>query len=77
MRSYEVAALRADGSLYIGQDRAPALPLFESAFSAFARGTVIQTTEGEMAVEDLQPGDMINTSTGEAAELVWISYNTF
>ena len=77
MRSYEIAALRADGSLYIGQDRAPALPLFESAFSAFARGTVIQTTEGDIAVEDLQPGDMVNTSTGEAAELVWIGSTSF
>lgn len=77
MRSYEIAALRADGSLYIGQDRAPALPLFESAFSAFARGTVIQTTEGDIAVEDLQPGDMINTSTGEPAELVWIGSTSF
>ncbi len=76
-RSYEVAALRADGSLYIGQDMAPALPLIESAYSAFARGTLIQTTDGDIAVEDLQPGDMINTTTGNAAELVWIGSSTF
>jgi hypothetical protein len=77
MRNYEVAALRSDGSLYIGQDRAPAIPLFESAFSAFARGTVIQTTQGDIAVEDLQPGDMINTSTGEPAPLIWIGSSSF
>ena len=77
MRNFEVAALRADGSLYIGQDKAPAIPLFESAFSAFARGTLIQTVSGDVAVEDLQPGDMINTSTGEPAQLIWIGSSSF
>ncbi len=76
-RSFEVAALRSDGSLYVGQDKAPALPLFESAFAAFARGTLIQTVHGEVAIEDLQPGDMINTSSGEPAELIWIGSSTF
>lgn len=77
MRNFEIAALRSDDSLYIGQDRAPAIPLFESAFSAFARGTLIQTVNGEVAVEDLQPGDMINTSTGEPAKLIWIGSSSF
>lgn len=76
-RSYEVAGLRGDGSLYIGQMSGPAIPLFENAFSAFARGSLIQTTQGDIAVEDLQPGDMINTSTGEPAELVWIGSTSF
>ena len=76
-RSYEIAGLRADGSLYIGQDTAPALPLFDDAFSAFARGTLVQTPDGQVAVEDLQPGDMVDTSTGEPAELVWIGSSTF
>ena len=76
-RSFEVAALRADGSLYVGQDKAPALPLFESAFAAFARGTLIQTVSGEVAIEDLQPGDMINTSSEEPAELIWIGSSNF
>jgi len=77
LRNYEVAALRADGSLYIGQDNAPALPLFEAAFAAFARGTLIQTVLGDIAIEDLQPGDMINTSSGEPAQLIWIGSSNF
>ena len=77
MRSYEIAALRADGSLYIGQDKAPAIPLFETAFSAFARGTLIQTVAGDVAIEDLQPGDMIDTSSGEPAQLIWIGSSSF
>ncbi len=76
-RSYEVAALRADGSLYIGQSTAPAIDLFESAFSAFTHGSLIQTTIGPVAVEDLQPGDMVHTSTGKPAELIWIGTSTF
>ena len=77
MRSFEIAALRADGSLYIGQDKAPAIPLFENAFSAFARGTLIATPSGDVAVEDLQPGEMINTTTGEPAKLIWIGSSNF
>ena len=76
-RSFEIAALRTDGSLYIGQDKAPALPLFESAFSAFARGTLIQGVQGDIAIEDLQPGDMINTTSGEPSKLIWIGSTSF
>jgi hypothetical protein len=76
-RSFEIAALRADGSLYIGQDKAPAVPLFDAAFSAFARGTLIKTVLGDIAVEDLQPGDMINTTSGEPSKLVWIGSTSF
>lgn len=77
VRSYEVAALRADDSLYIGQDKAPAIGFFEQAFSAFARGTLVMTAQGEVAVEDLQPGDMVCTSSGEAAQLIWIGSSSF
>ena len=76
-RTYEVAALREDGSLYIGQSTAPAIPLFEDAFSAMTHGSLIQITMGLIAVEDLQPGDMINTASGEAAELTWVGTSTF
>ena len=76
-RTYEVAALREDGSLYIGQSTAPAIPLFEDAFFAMTHGSLIQTTIGLIAVEDLQPGDMINTASGEAAELTWVGTSTF
>lgn len=76
-RSYEVVATRLDGSVFIGQDRAPAIPLFENAFSAFAHGTAIQTDKGDIAVEDLQPGDMIIKSNGKAAPLVWIGSSNF
>lgn len=76
-RTYEVAALREDNSLFIGQSSAPAIPLFEDAFSAFTHGSLVQTTMGPVAVEDLQPGDMIQTSTGEAAQLTWVGTSTF
>lgn len=76
-RNYEVAALREDDSLFIGQSAAPAIPLFEDAFSAFTHGSLIQTTTGLVAVEDLQPGDMIQTATGEAAALTWVGTSTF
>ncbi len=76
-RTYEVAALREDDSLFIGQSTAPALPLFEDAFSAFTHGSLVETTMGPVAVEDLQPGDMIQTSEGDPAPLTWIGTSTF
>lgn len=77
LRNYEIVARRQDGSIFIGQDRAPAIPLFESAFSAFAHGTLIQTAEGEIAVEDLQPGDLLVKSDGKQAPLMWIGSSSF
>lgn len=76
-RVYEVAALRMDGSLYIGQSSEPALPLFESAFSALSHGSLVQTEIGPVAVEDLQPGDLVKVVGGDVAELIWIGTSTF
>ena len=76
-RSYETAALRSDGSLLIGQDSAPALPLFEQAFSAFARGTPIRTTAGEVPIEDIQPGDEVRTTEGASVKVIWIGSSSF
>ncbi|MEP4198893.1 MAG: Hint domain-containing protein [Aliishimia sp.] len=77
VRTFEIAALRKDGTRHISQVKVPAIPLFEKAFSAFARGTLIQTSFGECAVEDLQPGDMINTTSGKPCKLLWIGSGTF
>ena len=76
-RVFEIAALRPDGSMFIGQLQAPAIALFDSAFSAFGRGTAIATPEGDVAVEDLQPGDRISTFDGEERTLVWIGSSNF
>ena len=77
LRTFEVAAMRADGSLSVATVKAPALPLFESAFSAFARGAVLSSPRGGIAVEDLQPGDWLNTSAGDPAQVVWIGSSNF
>ncbi len=76
-RQFEIAALRRDGTRYINQIKVPALPLFERAVSAFARGTLLQTPQGEIAIEDLQPGDMLWTQSGAPAKVLWIGAGTF
>ncbi len=77
LRTYEVAALRADGTRSVATFKAPALPLFEGAFSAFARGVVLSSPEGGIAVEDLQPGDWLNTSADAPAQVMWIGSSSF
>ena len=76
-RAFEVAAMRADGSRSISTFKAPPLPLFESAFSAFSRGAVLSGPQGDIAIEDLQPGDWLNTSAGEPAQVIWIGSSNF
>lgn len=70
-RRYEAAALMRDGSLYSFSRIAPAIPVFEQAFSAFARGTLISTDHGAMAVEDLVPGDVLETLDNGPQTLIW------
>lgn len=76
-RAYEIAALRPDGTVFVTEGYVPATPLFEEPFSAFARGTLISTPQGETPVEDLCPGDRIVRADGTEAPLLWIGSSKF
>jgi hypothetical protein len=72
MRKYEVNALDQDGSIRSSHHIGPASSLFENAVSAFARGTLIHTTTGPVAIEDLLPGDMIDCVDRDPQPVIWI-----
>ncbi|MEM6481045.1 MAG: Hint domain-containing protein [Pseudomonadota bacterium] len=72
MRRYQFSFLRADGSVWSGDHIAPASPIFEAAFSAFAHGTLLATPKGPVAVQDLAPGMEVNAQDGDAALIKWI-----
>lgn len=71
LRRYEVSSLLPNGTIADTRHIAPALPIFEDAFCAFTRGSLVETTQGPVAVEDLLPGDEIMTQTGGSQPLVW------
>jgi len=74
-RRYDVTWIDAEGRLDSFARVAPAAPLFEEAFSAFARGTLIQTVGGPVAIEDLLPGTEVITKRGSDT-LAWIGAMT-
>ncbi len=76
MRRYEAAALKSDGSFSQEQIVAPAIDLFEEATAAFARGTLVATPNGPVAIEDLFPGDVVETRDGPA-QVTWIGSTIF
>lgn len=69
---YDVSYLTPGGEIAGFTRRAPATPVFEEAFSALARGTLVATEEGSVAVEDLQPGTMVRTVTNGPRPLLWV-----
>ncbi|TKD17541.1 type I secretion protein [Rhodobacter capsulatus] len=71
-RRYESAWLTAAGTVETSTRLAPATPLFEEAFSALARGSVLMTEDGPVAIEDLQPGQRVLTAEGRAEQVCWI-----
>lgn len=71
-RRYEISWLDGDGCAQNKPIVAPALPVFEAAFSAFAQGALILTDKGYVAVEDLECGMAISTVDGGAQVLKWI-----
>mgnify|MGYP005839587045 CR=1 FL=1 len=76
MRKYRISALLEDGSLRESDQIGPAMPIFESAFSAFAHGTLIATSNGPVPVEDLVPGMNIWTIDRGAVPLLWLGSMT-
>lgn len=76
MRKFDVAALLPDLSIACSSHVAPATALFEDACSAFARGTLIPTVRGPVAIEDLLPGDYVETTHG-AQPVTWIGSTSY
>lgn len=72
MRRYSATYLTHDNQIDDLQRVGPAVPEFEVGFSAFARGTLIATEEGQVAVDDLLPGARIKTVNNGTRTLRWI-----
>ena len=70
-RTIEAAALLPDRSVSESSFTVPASSTFEACASAFARGTLISTVMGPIAIEDLIPGDLVETHRGPQP-VVWI-----
>lgn len=76
VRRYDVSSLLPDGSTTQTRHLGPALPLFEEAFCAFSRGSLIETESGPVAIEDLFPGDMVISADGDSQPLIWKGHLT-
>ncbi len=71
LRRYEVCSLLKNGDISQTRHIAPALPMFEDAFCAFTRGSLVETPQGQMAIEDLLPGDDVLTQDGSSETVLW------
>lgn len=76
VRRFEALALQPGGELTEVVQRAPAHPTFEGAFAALARGTIIATQDGPVAVEDLLPGMKVETRDAGFQPLIWVGMIT-
>lgn len=75
-RTIDATALRPDQTIFDGSFTVPATATFESCATAFARGTLIATVMGPIAVEDLAPGDLVETHRGPQP-VVWKGSTTY
>lgn len=72
MRRYTTMWLTPEGRIEETTRIAPATAFFEEAFSALARGSVLQTPEGRTAIEDIVPGMQVITAEGQARTVTWV-----
>ncbi len=71
-RPYNVAWLTSSGHADFDTIIAPSIPVIEAACAHMARGTLVTTTQGAVAVEDLVPGMDILTSEYGPLPLQWV-----
>lgn len=76
LRPCRASWLLPNGSIEDSRFLIPAHRLFEGAFCAFARGSLIETPNGPVAIEDLLPGDSVLTQDGRAEPVIWIGSTT-
>lgn len=71
-RPYQIAWLGQDGRPNYDTVVAPSVPVVESACASMARGALVQTSDGPVAVEDLIPGMQVVTSEFGPVAVEWI-----
>ncbi|MDV7270176.1 Hint domain-containing protein [Thioclava sp. A2] len=71
-RRYEAMWLTSSGDIDSSTRIAPATPLFEEAFSALARGAVLTSECGPVAIEDVVPGMRVLTADGAMERVTWV-----
>ena len=71
-RPYNLAWLSASARVAYDTIAAPAVPVIEAACANVARGSLISTAQGPVAVEDLVPGMSILTSEYGPLPLQWV-----
>ncbi|WP_439142093.1 Hint domain-containing protein [Pseudooctadecabacter sp.] len=71
MRRYEVVHLLSNGDIDDFTRLAPATPAFENSFGAIARGGLLKTDRGSVAIEDILPGDLVHTVTNGFQKVLW------
>jgi hypothetical protein len=71
MRRVDIAYLSPLGQIEEASRLVPSLLPYEEAFAAFARGTLLSTERGFVAVEDLWPGMEVRVAGGGLSRLLW------
>ena len=75
-RRYAVQWLSPNSEIMTHVAVGPSVPVFEQAFCAFARGSLVNTASGNCAVEDLVPGMMVQTPDAGPEQLLRIGSTT-
>jgi len=71
-RPYQIAWLGPDGRPNWDTVVAASVPVIENACASMARGALVQTEDGPVAVEDLIPGTRVITSEYGPMPLQWV-----
>lgn len=71
MRRFTAQWMADDGQIDDYNRIAPASAFFEGAFNALVRGALLSTPNGPVAIEDLLPGDEVDTAERGAEPILW------
>ncbi len=71
MRRYEVVHLLPNGDIDDFSRLAPAHSSFEDSFGSLARGALLKTDRGMVAIEDILPGDEVKTVSNGFQTVFW------
>ncbi|MGR3484404.1 MAG: Hint domain-containing protein [Paracoccaceae bacterium] len=76
MRRYAIAWEGEGGEVHEATRLAPATRPFEEAFAALARGTLLSSERGTLAIEDVRPGDRLKIVGGTFHPVLWTGATT-